>query len=106
MKSLAFPFERAGFRYELIERQGLVCLVKQTRIGHGHWCYELVKLRVYPDKFAFGKLIPAHEAYPGDEDWGSYGFTYRAVELERARHRMASMANALGTEPKTGTFDR
>lgn len=70
MKILAFPFEARGFHYELIERQGLVCLVKQTRIGHGHWCYELVKPRVYPDKFAFGKLIPAHEAYPGDEDWG------------------------------------
>lgn len=26
MKTLTFPFERAGFRYELIEREGLICL--------------------------------------------------------------------------------
>jgi hypothetical protein len=38
MKVLAFPFEWRGFRYELIERQGLVCLVKAMRIGHRFGC--------------------------------------------------------------------
>lgn len=95
MKSLAFPFERAGFRYDLIERQGLVCLVKQTRLGKSYWAYEVVKLRTYPDKALFGKLVPAHEAYPPDEDWGTYGFTYRPEEAEKARKRFGDLIERL-----------
>lgn len=95
MKTLSFPFERAGFRYDLIERQGLVCLVKQTRIGQCHWCYEVVKLRTEPDKIRFGNFVPAHERYPSDEDWGTYGFTYRSEELEKAQKRFAGMIEKL-----------
>ena len=95
MKSLAFPFERAGFRYELIDRQGLVCLVKQTRLGKSHWCFEVVKLIPYPDQIRFGAFVPAHECYPPDEHWGTYGFTYRPEELEKARKRFAGMVEKL-----------
>jgi hypothetical protein len=106
VKILAFPFDARGFRYELIERQGLVCLVKQTRLGHGYWCYEIVKLRTEPDKIRFGNLVVAHERYPSDEDLGTYGFTYRPDELIKAQQRFSTMANTLVPEPKTGTFDR
>ena len=95
MKPLAFPFERAGFRYDLIERQGLVCLVKQTRIGKSYWCYEVVKLRTEPDKIRFGNPVPAHERYPSDEEWGTYGFTYRPQQLEKARKKFAGMIEML-----------
>jgi hypothetical protein len=71
MKSLAFPFERSGFRYELIDRQELVCLVKQTRLGRRYWCFEVVKLIPYPDQIRFGAFVPAHECYPSDEHWGN-----------------------------------
>jgi hypothetical protein len=101
MKILEFPFNARGFRYELIEHQGLVCMVKQTRIGMSYWCYEVVKLRIEPDKIRFGNLVPAHERYPSDEDWGTYGFTYRPGEFAKARQRFSRMANALALEPKT-----
>ena len=95
MKTLTFPFDARGFRYELIERQGLVCLVKQIRLGGSYWAYEVVKLRTHPDQVMFGKLVPAHERYPSDEDWGTYGFTYRPEEEEKARQRCAAMIEKL-----------
>src|SRR5260370_38758378 len=88
MKILAFPFDARGFRHELIERQGAVCLVKATRIGKKYYCYEVVKLKTYSDRTMFGDFVPAHEGYPGDEDWGTYCFTYRPDELVKARQQL------------------
>ena len=100
MKILEFPFNARGFRYELVERQGLVCLVKQTRIGYEFWAYEVVRLIPYPDQVRLGTLVPAHECYPSDEHWGTYGFTYRPEELAKARARFTRMASVLYGEPK------
>lgn len=55
----------------------------------------MVKLRTEPDKIRFGNPVPAHERYPSDEDWGTYGFTYRPEELEKARKRFAGMIEML-----------
>jgi hypothetical protein len=78
----------------------MVCLVKATRIGKQYYCYEVVKLKTYPDQTMFGDFVPAHEGYPGDEDWGTYGFTYRPYDLVKARQRLATMVNALGSKPQ------
>jgi len=43
-KALEFPFYKKGFNHELIERQGLACLVRRTSVAHGHSHYEVVKL--------------------------------------------------------------
>jgi hypothetical protein len=50
---LRFPFTRSGFQHELIERRGLVCLVKRSKPEH--WHYEVIKLRIEPAKEIFGK---------------------------------------------------
>jgi hypothetical protein len=100
-KPLAFPLHACGFLHELVERSGMVCLVKRSRIGNDHWHYEVVKLIPYPDQVRFGTLVPAHECYPSNEHWGTYGFTYRPEEFSEARARFTSMAAVLYGEPKT-----
>jgi hypothetical protein len=84
---LKFPFDRAGFHHKLIERSGLICLVKRSKPKPMHWHYEVVKLRIEPGKEIFGKFYPRHERYPSSEKWGKYGFTYLASDLEGARKR-------------------
>jgi hypothetical protein len=77
-KPLTFPFTKSGFTHELIKRDGLVCLVRRTRVGYpdtpAH--YEVVRLRQAPERLSpRGEVLPAAEAYPRSEAWGSYGFT-------------------------------
>jgi hypothetical protein len=85
MTPLQFPFIRDGFTHELLERHGLICLVKRSKPTH--WHYEVVRLKIRPAEERFGKWYPERESYPSNEEWGTYGFTYLSTELERARKR-------------------
>lgn len=89
MKTLEFPFTSRGFKHELLQRDGLVCLVKRSKPDHCH--YEVVKLQIEPAKIMFGKEIPEHEAYPGNEKWGAHGFTYHSTQLDMARKQFHKM---------------
>jgi hypothetical protein len=87
-KKLEFPFEKLGFRHELIKRDGLVCLVRRTRIGYpnipAH--FEVVNLCQYPERILpDGKVLPASEAYPSSELWGECAFTYLTMDDALAR---------------------
>jgi hypothetical protein len=73
MQALQFPFTRNEFHHELLRREGMVCLVKRSKPSHSH--FEIVKLRVAPERAIFGKTYPERELYPADEDWGQNGFT-------------------------------
>jgi hypothetical protein len=81
-RPLEFPFTKRGFLHELVKREGLVCLVRRSRIGHPdippH--YEVVKLRQMPGRvWPTGQVSPPSEVYPESESWGVYGFTYRTL---------------------------
>jgi hypothetical protein len=82
---LQFPFVRDGFKHDLIDRVGLVCLCKRSKPEH--WHYEVVKLRVRPAEERFGKYYPNRESYPSSEEWGTHGFSYLKDELNRAKER-------------------
>jgi len=99
MKELEFPFVRDRFKHELVERQGLVCLVKRSKPGHWHW--EVVKLQIMPPSQFKGQSYPEREKYPGDEQWGTYGFTYLPTDLEIARKRYLSLKEG-AFEPPVG----
>jgi hypothetical protein len=91
-EALKFPFDRGGFHHELVERSGLVCLVKRSKPEH--WHYEVVKLRVWPAEEYFGRVYPERERYPPSEEWGTLGFTYLASDLEGARKRWRELTGA------------
>ena len=89
MKVFQFPFRRDSFEHKLIKRSGLVCLVKRSK--REHWHYEVIKLRLEPDKERFGNFYPAHERYPSNEEWGIYGFTYMSTDLKGAEKRWQAL---------------
>jgi hypothetical protein len=77
-RPLEFPFKRKGWQYDLLERDGLVCLVKRSR--YGIVVFEVVKLKLKPAwETPKGYTVPASEIYPTNVDWGLYGFTYRSL---------------------------
>jgi hypothetical protein len=87
LEALPTEFNYGGFHYKQIARQGLVAIYRQTWNGikNPSVAYEVVKIQVYPDEERFGKLIPAHEAMPGPEQWGSKGWTFTSEEAAFAK---------------------
>ena len=87
---------RDGFEHELVQREGLVCLVKRSKPLY--WHYEVIKLRLEPDKERFGNFYPAHERYPSNEEWGTYGFTYLSTDFKGAQKRWQELVKG-GSKP-------
>lgn len=91
--TLRFPFVKNGYRHDLLERTGNVCLVERTSrsIGSVHW--EVVVLhhapaRTWPD----GRRQSAGECYPRTSWWGQSGWTYNV--LHDARERFAALVRS------------
>lgn len=106
VKPIEFPFTADQYLHELVERDGLVCLVKRTNMilvgtgedrrpaGSVHW--EVVVLREQPGRFLppeGGDWYPPRETYPRSEDWGECGWTY--TDESRARARMAILRSTV-----------
>lgn len=74
-----FPFVKNGWTHELVQREGLVCIVRRYKNGVSEH-FEVVRLRQSPERtFMRGPEtfhVPAMETYPSDKDWGTYGFTF------------------------------
>jgi hypothetical protein len=75
----ATVFGYSGFTLTQLKRAGSVAIYKQTK-GKQSVSFEVVIIRKAEAWTAFGKEFPATEYYPANEDWGLYGFTYRAIE--------------------------
>ena len=79
MNAKIFPFQKNGWMHELVAREGLVCLVRRHKEGAlPH--FEVIRLR-QRSAHVFMRVgqeisVPAMEVYPGDEDWGTYGFSF------------------------------
>jgi hypothetical protein len=89
-KPLQFPFIKSGFTHELIARDGLVCLVRRSRVGFSDMPahFEVVRLRQYDAWTApTGEIVPPTESYPASENWGLHGFTYRDESSAREKYR-------------------
>jgi hypothetical protein len=71
-------FRHCGFRLTQLKRLGAVAIYKQAKTQQV--TFEVVIIRQREASFAFGKDFPATEYYPHNEDWGTYGFSYRTLE--------------------------
>jgi hypothetical protein len=92
-KALQFPFTKNGFLHELVAREGLICLVRRTRIypdgERGPLHFEVVKLRQSAERILpNGTLLPAAEAYPSSESWGENGWTYKSEASALHKYRL------------------
>ena len=93
MKPLGNSFSKNGFHYELVIRRGDIAIYKQRlRPGAGCLAYEVFKVKMVKECTIVGKLVEAHEAAPGNEEFGRLGWSY--PDLERARNKMKELENA------------
>jgi hypothetical protein len=87
---LAPTFTSGGFNFRMLRREGDVALLSKVH-RHGRVeSYEVVRIqhrraKVMPN----GKPLPAREAMPASEQWGTAGWTY--PDLASAERRFAQL---------------
>ena len=105
MIRLAFPFDRGGYRHELVERDGDVCLVRRLNLRikpapSVHWEVVILQRRA-AELSPRGTPLPAREVYPGNEECGEHGWTFTDQSVARAR--MAELWERLSRTRARGT---
>ena len=95
MKKLEKEFNRRGFKFTKVYREG--CLAIYERVGKGCKYWETIQIKQVPDQEKFGKVIEAHEGYPGDEEFGyiayccmSYDAAMKRIKELRKRKELAN----------------
>jgi hypothetical protein len=90
LRVLEPAFNKNGFTYELVRREGDVAIYKQRlRPGVGCLAYEVWRIRVKEQSIMFGNIVPRREVGPSDSDFGTYGWSY--PDLPRAKAKMAEL---------------
>jgi len=76
-KRLPTRFQRDGFEYRQIAREGNAAIYEQTWSGcpEPSVCYEVVRVRRREGFRIDGRLVEAAEVYPSSAAWGVDGFT-------------------------------
>ena len=77
-------FRHSSFTLTRLKRVRAVAIYQQAKSDQAP-AFEVVIIRRREASFAFGKDFPATEYYPHNEDWGTYGFTYRTLEEALAK---------------------
>ena len=96
MQPVSAHFTERRFTYVQLRRQGMVALYQQTHNEGGAVRYEVVRLRVQPERtWPDGHVTPEREAYPGATAWGRDGFT--CFTLEEATEVMTRLLATQGS---------
>lgn len=95
MKTLPNSWKRNGFKHTVLRRDGMVALVERqhSAVSLPHW--EVVKIRVSPEKLVGERAYTEAEVYPSSERWGTDGWTYTTLE-----DAMAKFDELTQTQPK------
>lgn len=78
-KPLKESFQRKGFTYTLVKREGDKAIYEQ-KIEKKQLAYEVIKIRRHDGYTIGGVYIEPSEIYPSDNDWGTFGWTYKKLE--------------------------
>jgi len=82
MRPLPLTLKNHGHLMRQVKRTASVAMYTK---GGG---FEVIRIRIYPGGIMFGQQVEAHEVYPGDEMFGSFGWYYigpKARELANAK---------------------
>jgi hypothetical protein len=91
---LSGEFRQSGFTLTRLKRVSNVAIYQQTKKKQAP-AFEVVIIRRREASTAFGKEFPATECYPHNEDWGTYGFTYRTLEEAERKFREVARTRAV-----------
>lgn len=82
---LTFPFERDGYRHELISKDGPICLVRRSKDAQVH--FEVVRLQWSKGRYwPSGRVTPDGWHYPSGQQWGIHGWTYSDLAGARRKY--------------------
>ncbi len=97
MKPLGDSYSKNKFHYELICRENDVAIFKQRlRPGAGCLAYEVIIVQQAKEYIIQGAVIPAHEYAPGNEAFGTLGWSFPT--LDRAKAKMKEVLNKIEEE--------
>lgn len=88
MKIIETEFKKLGFSFRQVFREGMWAIYEKTLlepltpVG-----VELVKIQECRERQIQGVVIPEREAMPGNEMWGTNGFTLPTVDAAREKLR-------------------
>ena len=89
-RPLGSTYGKNGFHYELVVRDGDIAIFKQRlRPGVGCLAYEVIRIKSLGESTMFGKVVPAREAAPSNEDFGFSAWSYS--DLVRAKAKMRAL---------------
>lgn len=74
-----------SFNYTQVCRGGKSCIYQQM-VGRETVGYEVFKILKEPETTLFGKVIPEHERFPSDGDFGNSAWSYFTLEDAMQRY--------------------
>jgi hypothetical protein len=91
-KLLDRHFQRGGFSYKQLERQGDFATYSQTWRGCSEpsIAFEVICVRRHNGKEIKGQWFGPSEFYPSSTEWGKYGFTFTHEHAAFAKLRELS----------------
>jgi hypothetical protein len=88
MKKLQTTFDKGGFKFELVKRDGMAAVYRKKKQHHSRWSFEAVLIQSHEGYKIGGAEIPSGEAMPSNEQWGRLGFTYQEEAAAIAKMEM------------------
>jgi hypothetical protein len=88
-KPLPKEFQRDGFNYRQIAREGDIAIYEQVWTGRAEpsRSYEVIRIRRREGFQIGGRFVEAAEVYPNSEAWGVDGFTFLDKDAASAKLR-------------------
>lgn len=85
-KVIPTEFNKKGFHYKCVRRDGMKAIYLQTRPGSNMCNYEVVKLGRHNGYVMGGSCIEPSETYPGSSLWGIAGWTCNDLDAANVRY--------------------
>ena len=85
-KPIPTQFNKKGFTYTQLKREGNRAIFQQTREGSSLNNYEVVKIGRHNGYVMGGVMIEPAETYPGSSLWGITGWTCTSIDQALQRY--------------------
>ena len=85
-KVIPTEFNKKGFHYKQVRRDGMKAIFEQTRNGTELKNYEVVRLGRHNGYVMGGVKIEPAETYPGSSLWGITGWTCQSIDSALNRY--------------------
>ena len=85
-KPIPAQFNKKGFTYTQLKREGARAIFQQTRAGSVVNNYEVVKIGRHNGYMMGGQNIEPAETYPGSSLWGITAWTCSSIDAAMTRY--------------------